>query len=40
MRGYKRSFLNAYLHEFMWHDRFSDSALENVCEHIAVQYPL
>lgn len=40
MRGCKRSFLNAYLHEFMWHDRFCNNALENLCQHIADQYPV
>ena len=40
MRGCKKSFLNSYLQEFMWHDRFSDNALEALCEHIAVQYPV
>ena len=40
MHGCKRSFLNSYLHEFMWHDRFCKNALQSLCETIAAQYPL
>ena len=40
MRGCKRSFLNSYLYEFMWHDRFSNNALEVLFEQIAFQYPI
>ncbi|XP_042238728.1 uncharacterized protein LOC121877180 [Homarus americanus] len=40
MRGCKRDFMNSYLTEFMWHDRYSDNAFENFCKHIALQYPM
>ncbi|CAL4079919.1 unnamed protein product [Meganyctiphanes norvegica] len=38
MKGSKGSCLNSYLQEFMWRERFSDSALEILCEQIAIQY--
>ncbi|CAL4069823.1 unnamed protein product [Meganyctiphanes norvegica] len=38
MRGTRKCNLNSYLQELMWHERFSDNALEILCEQIAVQY--
>ncbi|CAL4231857.1 unnamed protein product, partial [Meganyctiphanes norvegica] len=38
MRGCKKNTVNSYLQEFMWRERFSDNALEILCEQIALQY--
>ncbi|CAL4099480.1 unnamed protein product [Meganyctiphanes norvegica] len=38
MRGCKKHAVNSYLQEFMWRERFSDNALEILCEQIALQY--
>ncbi|CAL4119871.1 unnamed protein product, partial [Meganyctiphanes norvegica] len=37
MSGTSRSNINSYLQEFMWRERFSDNALEILCEQITVQ---
>ncbi|CAL4087952.1 unnamed protein product [Meganyctiphanes norvegica] len=38
MKGTRRSNLNSYLKELMWHERFCENTLEILCEQIAVQY--
>ncbi|CAL4134733.1 unnamed protein product, partial [Meganyctiphanes norvegica] len=38
MRCFTKSTVNSYLQEFMWRERFSDNALEILCEQIALQY--
>ena len=40
MRGCRRNFLNSYLQEFMWRERYSSNALDNLCNHIASKYIL
>ncbi|CAL4169371.1 unnamed protein product, partial [Meganyctiphanes norvegica] len=38
MGGCRRNFLNSYLQEYMWRERFSDNTLESLCQQIFVQH--
>ena len=38
MRGCHRTFLQSYLDEYMWRDRYNDNAFYNLCNQIAIQY--
>ncbi len=40
MRGCRRIMLQSYLNEFMWRDRFDNSAFDNLCLHMSNQYKL
>ena len=40
MKGVHTEQLSSYLDERMWRDRFGGNAFENICIHIASQYPV